>query len=305
MKPMATNTRRRDKPARYDAKAWLPIIILPAIVLASTPGSVPRWIFMWLIAAALFASLKWLTWYTTRVPNAPLWRQLGYLLAWPGMDARAFLDSTNVPRSPTVAEWSSAAINTTIGIALFFGIARYLPIDRPILIAWTGMIAIVLTLHFGTFQLLSCVWRQIGVDAKPLMNWPIRSTSLSEFWGRRWNIPFRDLTYRFLFKPLSLRFGGAPALVIGFLVSGLIHELAITIPAKGGYGGPTIFFLLQAAGLIFERSSIGKQLGLGKSLQGWCFTAAMLLCPAPLLFPKPFLHVVIIPMMQDLHAINS
>jgi hypothetical protein len=304
MKPMATNTRRRESRTRYDVKAWFPIIILPAVVLMFTPASTPRWIFMWLIAVALFASLKWLTWYTTPVPNAPPWRQLAYLLAWPGMDARAFLGSSNVPRPPTIAEWSCATINTAVGIVLLFGIARHLPIDRPILIAWTGMIAVVMTLHFGTFQLLSCAWRQIGVDAKPLMNWPIRSTSLSEFWGRRWNIPFRDLTYRYLFKPLSLRFGGGPALVIGFLVSGLIHELAITIPAKGGYGGPTVFFLLQAAGLTFERSSMGKQLGLGRSWRGWCFTAAMLLCLAALLFPKPFLHVVIIPMMQDLYAIN-
>jgi len=68
------------------------------------------------------------------------------------------------------------------------------------LAGWLGMIGIVVTLHFGIFHALSCLWRRASVEARPLMHAPLASTSLSEFWGRRWNTAFRDLTHRFLFR---------------------------------------------------------------------------------------------------------
>ena len=40
------------------------------------------------------------------------------------------------------------------------------------------MLGIVLTLHFGVFHLLSCFWRTLGFNARPLMNHPMRSTNL-------------------------------------------------------------------------------------------------------------------------------
>jgi hypothetical protein len=47
------------------------------------------------------------------------------------------------------------------------------------------MIGIVTTLHFGLFHLIACAWRTAGVDAQSLMNRPLASGSVSEFWGRR------------------------------------------------------------------------------------------------------------------------
>ena len=64
------------------------------------------------------------------------------------------------------------------------------------------MTGIVLVLHFGIFDLLSLGWRRLGVDAAPVMRSPLRSTSLAEFWGRRWNTAFHELAARFTYAPL-------------------------------------------------------------------------------------------------------
>ena len=75
---------------------------------------------------------------------------------------------------------------------------------------------------------------------------PLVSVSLGELWGRRWNTAFRDLTHRFLFRPLTARFGARSGLFVGFAFSGIVHDMVISLPAGGGYGGPSIFFILPS-----------------------------------------------------------
>ena len=181
---------------------------------------------------------------------------------------------------PAPHEWQFAAVKFFLGAALFWGIGRFVPEGREILLGWGGMVGLVLMLHFGTFHLLSCAWRAIGVEARPLMNYPLASVRLSEFWGSRWNTAFRDLTHRFLFRPLAKKLGPRRALVAAFILSGLLHDLVISVPAGGGYGGPTVFFAIQAVALLVERSRLGQAVGLGHGWRGWAFTAAVLALPA-------------------------
>ena len=87
-----------------------------------------------------------------------------------------------------------------------------------------------------------------------------------------------------------------------FLVSGLIHELVITLPARGGYGLPTAYFLLQGLGLVLERSPLGRKLALGAGIRGRAFALMVATAPAFWLFPPVFVRNVILPM---LHAIGA
>ena len=164
-----------------------------------------------------------------------------------------------------------------MGVGLLYGAARFVAAESLCWSGWVGMIGVVMILHFGSFHLLSCAWRRLGVQARPLMDAPLRSTSLSEFWGRRWNTAFRDLTHRFLFRPLRRALGARGAIFAGFLFSGFVHDAVISWPASGGYGGPTLFFLFQALGMMAERSRWGRRLGLGSGARGWCFTMGTLL----------------------------
>jgi alginate O-acetyltransferase complex protein AlgI len=282
---------------------FLPILILPVVALLLA-SAMPRWGFMWAMAFALYAGCKWLTYREARARGAepdPL-RVLGYLLAWPGMDATAFLEGTGLPAPPLPSEWMVAALKTLLGAMLIWVVARtVLPIN-PLLAGWLGMVGLIFVLHFGTFHLLSLGWRRIGVSATPVMQNPLRSSSLAEFWGRRWNTAFHELATRFTFRPLRSVVGRAGATLLVFLVSGLIHELVISIPAKGGYGLPTGYFVLQGLGVAGERTRLGRRLGLGRGWRGWFFTVVVAAGPAFWLFPPPFVRNVILPMLAVIGA---
>jgi hypothetical protein len=269
------------------------------------PFEWPHWAQMWTLALAIYIGCKWLTWQQTTGRNVPVWKHAAYLLAWPGMDAASFLEEGPLSNRSHCrsTEWRAATGKFTFGVALLFGVARMIPPQHEYVVGWIGMIGIVLILHFGAFHLLSCSWRSIGVQARALMNRPMASTSLSEFWGRRWNTAFRDLTYRFLFRPCTSWFGPRWGILAGFLFSGAIHDLVISVPARGGYGGPTVFFAIQGAAMVIERSGFGRQIGLGSGWSGRVFATAVVLAPAGLLFHRPFVVGIIVPFMRVLGVI--
>jgi len=168
---------------------------------------------------------------------------------------------------------------------------------------WIGLFGIVLMLHFGTFDLLAHLWRRVGVAALPIMRAPTRAKSVADFWGRRWNVAFHELAQTFVFRPVRRRWGIAAAIIAVFVVSGVIHELVISLPARGGYGLPTLYFLLQAAAIFFERSTLGRRLGLASAWRGWAYTFAVTAVPAFWLFHPPFIHAVILPFMEAIGAL--
>jgi hypothetical protein len=259
---------------------------------------------MWALAAAVFALLKWVTWRFTPTPPAPARRHAAYLVLWPGLDAKAFLDPRPLPREerPDLSEWLFAFAKVALGAALVWAVVPLASPEQWYLRAWVGMAGIVFLLHFGLFHVLSCAWRAAGVDAKPIMNWPLLAEGVSEFWGKRWNLAFRDLTYRFLFRPLAARRSARAGLVAVFLFSGVVHDLVISLPAGGGYGLPTLYFVIQALALFGERSRLGKRLGLGRGLRGQLFTAVVLVAPAWLLFHPRFAREVVLPFLGVLGA---
>jgi hypothetical protein len=260
------------------------------------------WVVMWLLSVVVFAACKFVTWRFTPAPPAPWWRHVAYLFLWPGLDAKAFLDPTPLPRAKRagLGEWLFAAAKTAFGAALLWGISPLVAPDYAR--AWAGMAGIVFLLHFGTFHLLSCAWRAVGVDAKPLMNWPLLSQSVSEFWGKRWNLAFRDITHRFLFRSVAARWDAKWGLAAVFVFSGLVHDLVISLPPLAGFGLPTLYFVIQGAALLVERTRVAKRAGLGGGWRGRLFTAVVTVGPAVMLFHTPFTRDVVLPFMAAIGA---
>ena len=292
-------------PSFISRTRWYALAIFPLIALATKPF-LPGWGFMWLMAFTLFLGCKWLTLGTALRRGGAVcsFRAPVYLLAWPGMEATRFLSPKLAPRcspSEAVRNTAMAFIRILLGSFLLFGLARHAV--EPLLAGWIGMVGMVLLLHFGFFHLMSAGWRALRVDAPPLMNAPLRSTSVSEFWGQRWNAAFNDLALRLVFRPAARRFGITRATLIAFLMSGVVHELVISLPANGGYGLPSTYFLLQGLGVVAERSSAGQWLGLRAGVRGWMFTMIVVAGPAYWLFHPPFVRQVILPFMQAIGAL--
>ena len=292
--------------AQKEGPAWLaygPLALAVALVLVFARDLL-AWQFMWLLAIAIFAGLKWLTWRKVRSRiRHHAWRSFAYLFAWPGMEAETFLDSTIVPPRPRASQWVTAACETGLGAAVFWAVAHRVPPEMPWLRGWLGMLGIILMLHFGSFHLLALFWQRVGVQAKPLMDAPLRATSLAEFWGRRWNIGFRQFAHDLVFQPLHRPLGPRTAAFLVFVLSGIIHDLVISVPARAGYGFPTGYFVLQGVGAQFERSEIGSRVGLRHGFRGWLFTALVAGAPAYLLFHPWFVTRVILPFMEALRAL--
>jgi hypothetical protein len=282
---------------------WLPIFILPLTAIVCR-NLLPAWAFMWILSFAIFVSVKWLTWWRAQARvRHPAWRSAAYLLAWPGMDAEAFLDVRQHTPSPPARMWLWAVLETALGAALLWVVARSIPQGEPLLRGWFGMVGLILLLHFGTFQMVSLMWQSIGVKAVPIMMAPLRSVSLGEFWGRRWNLGFRQLAHELVFRPLYRTLGAGLAGFSVFVVSGLIHDLVISLPARGGYGLPTAYFVFQGVGITIERSTFGKRIGLGCGWVGWLFTVLFVAGPVFWLFHPWFVLRVILPFMHAIHAL--
>ncbi len=283
--------------------AWLPLVVLTLAAVAAGPR-LPAWVWMWTLALALYAGCKWLTFFRAIRGGAKpgVGKATGYLLAWPGMDARTFFIAVPQPTKPTPADWLSAGLTVAAGVGIVAAGPRLLVANQPLLAGWLGMWGVILILHFGLFQMLALTWRVAGINAVPLMRRPLHSTSLADFWGNRWNTGFHRLAHDFIFRPLRRWLRPRGATFAAFGLSGAIHELLISVPARGGYGLPTVYFVAQAAGLLIERTPFGRRLGLGRGLRGWLFTVAVVAIPAFWLFPPVFIRNVILPMLRAIGA---
>jgi predicted DCC family thiol-disulfide oxidoreductase YuxK len=315
--------------------AWIPLIGFPSLALLARNHVAP-WQFMWLMAGAIFFGCKWLTFSRAQkqIIDVRLGRALSYFFLWPGMDAEKFLRTSasknmtalsshvlsgltgeareSREQEPVSHKSEELSGNTlldkrgSIGVAIakfcfgsviLFGLARFA--RQPLLTGWLGMIGMILILHFGVFALLATAWRAYEIDARPIMDSPLKSITLGEFWGRRWNGAFNQLAFEILFRPLARITTPIIGTLAAFFASGLIHELVISLPARAGYGLPTAYFLLQGCGVLVQHRVTSVRRGTA----GRFFTILVAAGPAFWLFHPPFVRNVILPFMKAIGAL--
>lgn len=269
--------------------AWLGGAAAVIATVLAVSGQPPI-VRMLAIIAVLFVSMKAIV----AAESEPLaFRQWLAFNLWFGMRPAIFRDLDGIPR-PAAREHAARGVRNLAAGALLLAFARAaamaLPLTAARVVATPVMlVALSLMLHFGVFELAAAFWRTRGVAAEPLFRDPLRATSLSDFWSRRWNVGFAEMLAVTVNRPLRRPAGPSAALLASFVVSGLFHELAISVPARAGYGLPTLYFTLHGLLVLAEK-------------RGWLrpsrpLTLAALIVPLPLCFHLPFLRAVVWPMV--------
>ncbi|RLM80126.1 hypothetical protein C2845_PM12G14570 [Panicum miliaceum] len=101
---------------------------------------------------------------------------------------------------------------------------------------------------------LAALGRALGMGLEPQFDKPYLSTSLQDFWGRRWNLMASAVLRPAVYIPVRARLGAPAGVLATFLVSGLMHEvIAYYITFQLPTGQLTAFFLLHGASMRAER----------------------------------------------------
>ena len=171
--------------------------------------------------------------------------------------------------------------------------------DAPRIVVATMFLlpGLSLLLHFGLFDLIAGAGRLLGADTAALFRRPLQSKSLNTFWSQRWNRGFSEMTSLTVYRPLVAPCGDRIARISGFLFSGLLHELAISVPPNAGYGLPTAYFLIQAGLLQIEARPRVRRFLQQSAFRARVWVGGSLLLPLPILFHTPFLSQCIWPLV--------
>lgn len=297
-------------PPRWPARllAWL-------LTLGGTAGmerlcsSEPAGVRMLLLIGALLYGMKVIVTVETRIAGEPqlsLGRWLAFVLLWPGMRPGIFRRMGGPVLRDTAATLMRGIIQFLIGAALIALAACVWHLWRSELSEDVARVVatilllpgISLVMHFGIFNVAAGLWRCAGVDARPLFRTPLAARTLGDFWGRRWNLAFSEMTAIGVYRPLSDWKGKTVGMLGAFACSGALHETAISVPVLWGFGLPTAYFVLHGLLVLLERRLDAR--GIGPSKWGWLshvwvlFWIALL---APVLFHVPFLRGCVWPLI--------
>lgn len=225
-------------------------------------------------------------------------RWLAFAAFWPGMRPSLFarLGERRVPGGPRLL--ARGLVRLAAGAALLFAARRAWASGHPWTATALALPGLSLALHFGAFNLLAGAFRLAGARCDPLFRAPLRSRSLTEFWGRRWNLAFSEMTALAVYRPLRAGGGQGTATVAAFLASGLLHEVAISVPVGKGFGLPLAYFALHGLLMLAERKleRAGRPV-FRRPTFGRAWTLFWLAAPLPILFHRPFLAGVVWPLL--------
>ena len=241
-----------------DAAALLRMIGLCCVLLAARKG------------------LVYAEWAGTR--QLPLSRYLVFAFLCFGMDPGSF------EKRRTGLDWKS---DVRLGLLLMIigTLGAWWVASTPWRLLLLMFLPLSLGFHFGALRVLKGALRAAGFPVRTLFPNVLETRGIGEFWSKRWNVGYSQMMQRLVGRPVQQKLGEGAGMMAVFLGSGVLHELAITLPVRSGFGLPTLYFTLHGLLTLLERR-LGRPIGKIPTLLA-------VILPLGLLFPPAFQKEVI------------
>lgn len=278
--------------------SWTIAILSTFISIYSTLDQ-PALIRMVVITSIQLLSMKGLVMVETYTgkPRLHFFQWLPFAQGWFGMRPALFETLISKVRSGVWYFFLKGFSRILIGL-FFLVFSTFIPYE--ILANLLLLIGLSFILHFGVLNISTGIWRALGVDVKELFTAPYKAQSLKDFWGRRWNMAFSEMTALIVYKPLLPVLGKQKSMMASFLFSGILHEIAISFPVQSGYGLPLLYFALHALLMFLESKITVLQKIITHPIGGRIWVMSWLILPLPLLFHRDFIDTVARPLAHSI-----
>jgi len=279
---------------------WLLFLTAPlfAHILTQDAHPVVRMVVICLLMLAALKSLVYTEWVNERSQQGgrklPGGHYLFFALAWFGMEPGAF------EKRRAGLSWKS---DIRIGLACMVAgtLGAFLVWEAGWRQVFVMFLPMSLGFHFGALRALKGLHRAAGFPVRTLFPNPLLTDSTADFWQRRWNIGYSQMMMRVVGRPIRPWLGRRGGFFLIFILSGLLHEVAISLPVQAnfseGLGLPTLYFIGHGL-LIFaeKRLPIPAQRPLA---------FISVIAPLGLLFIPKFQEEVFIPCLGVLEKMKE
>lgn len=260
------------------------VVIVGVVAANQVLFDSPSLLWMVGICCVLLGGMKGLLYAEWAIrEKLPLTRYLIFSLLWFGMEPGCFKTRrTNLSWKQDVG-WGTLWM--VIGIS------------ASLVVAWMGwhnlwamFFSMSLAFHYGGLRLLNGCLRAAGFPVRTLFPNLFHTRGIGDFWSTQWNVGYSHMMQRIVGRPVAALVGRPAGMIAIFLSSGLLHELAITLPVKSGYGGPTAYFAFHGW-LAWLEKKRGRPFGKIPALLA-------VVVPLGCLFPATFRNEVMTPCVE-------
>ena len=228
----------------------------------------------------LIGIIKFSSLFFENVKFKSLFGFMAYLFFWPGVSTKGFIKPERTIPSDTGARFFEHWTSFISGSVLL-STSIYLGKGESTFFNYLSLASFLLIIHVGLVEILRDILKLLKFSPNVMFDRPYMAHSLRDFWSLRWNRAFVEMSKIFFVRPLRNTLPRNVLSLLVFIVSGVLHEIAISFSSGRDFGGPLLYFFIQGLGFVLE-----KKVKLGKLL-----TWAIIVLPFPLLFPPSFVNL--------------
>lgn len=225
---------------------WLLLVMLlmNAHLALMTHDAFIRMVGLCCVLLGGMKGLVYAEWAKTEKLTLPRYAIFSFL--WFGMDPGTFrFKNPNLSWKNDIVIGSILTFNGLVGSWLVANLG------------WNHIVIMFIPLsigfHFGILRMLKGTLRYFGFPVRTLFPNPLETLGIGDFWSRRWNVGYSQMMQRLVGRPIEAIAGKSAGVMAVFICSGILHEIAITLPVMSGFGLPTLYFTFHGFLVLLEK----------------------------------------------------